>query len=50
MKRREPGLTNGRLGILCRVELNHSGAARATVGLVLDLGALNLTNGGEELN
>lgn len=31
-------------------ELDHTGAARATVGLVLDLGALNFSDGREELN
>lgn len=41
--------TNSCLGVFTRVELDHTGTSGAAVGLVLDLGTLDRTNGGEEL-
>jgi hypothetical protein len=41
---------DGGLGRVGTVEANHTTAARPTAWLVLDLGLLNLTNGGEEFN
>lgn len=43
-------LTDSRLGILSIVELDDTGSPGATTGLVLNLGALNLSDGVEELN
>jgi hypothetical protein len=37
-------------GIILRTELDHTGAARATVGLVLDFGTLDLADSGEQLD
>ena len=41
---------DGSLGVRLRAELHNTRACRATVRLVLDLGALDLADGGEELN
>jgi hypothetical protein len=43
-------LGNGGGRIVLRAELDHTGTARATVGLVLNLRALDLADGGEELD
>lgn len=43
-------LCNGSLGSLGRIEANDTGTTGATAGLVLDLGLLNLANGGEQFN
>lgn len=43
-------LGDGGLGRVGTVEADHTAAARPTARLVLDLGLLNLTNGGEEFN
>ena len=42
--------TYGRLGTLLVVELYHASSTRATVRLVLDLGALDLTDRCEEIH
>jgi hypothetical protein len=43
-------LGDSRSGVVLRAEFDHAGAARATVGLVLDLGTLDLADGGEQLD
>lgn len=43
-KEQEQGLTDGRLGVLCRVEFHHTGTLRPTVWFVLDLGALDFAD------
>ena len=43
-------LTDRCLGISSLGELNDTGSARATVGLILNLGTLDLANRGEELD
>jgi hypothetical protein len=42
--------TNRRLCVGSLLEFNHTGSARATVGLVLNLGTFDLSNRGEELD
>ena len=43
-------LTDSSAGIFYAAELDNTGSARAAVGLVLNLGTLDLANGGEELD
>jgi hypothetical protein len=43
-------LTDSSAGIFYAAELDNTGSARATVGLVLDLSTLNLANSGEEFD
>lgn len=43
-------LTDSSAGIIYAAKLDNTGSARATVGLVLDLGTLHLANSGEELD
>jgi hypothetical protein len=43
-------LTDSSAGIIYAAKLDNTGSARATIGLVLDLGTLDLANGGEELD
>jgi hypothetical protein len=49
-KKRDQELTDGRLGVLCGVEFYHSSTLRPTIRFVLDLGALDLANGREEID
>lgn len=44
------GLTNGSVGISLGFEFDDTCAARTTIGLILDLGALNRADSREELN
>jgi hypothetical protein len=44
------GLTDSSAGIFYAAKLDNTGSARATVGLVLDLGTLDLANSGEEFD
>lgn len=41
---------NGSGGVVLRIKLNHTGATRAAVGLVLNFSTLYLANGGKELD
>lgn len=38
------------VGIFSSVESNNTSSARSTIGLILDFGLFNLSNGGEKLN
>lgn len=43
-------LGDGGVGVVDSVETNNTSAARTSIGLILDLGLLNLADCGEELN
>jgi hypothetical protein len=43
-------LTDSRLRVCLLLKLDDAGATRAAIGLILDLSALDLANGGEEFN
>ena len=43
-------LLNGSIGVLGSIESNNTSSAGSAIWLVLDLGLLDLANGGEELN
>ena len=42
--------TNGCLCCVCGIELDDASTAGAAIGLVLDLGTVDLANGGEQIN
>jgi hypothetical protein len=46
----EVRLTDSSAGIFYAAKLDDTGSARATVGLVLDLGTLDLANSGKEFD
>jgi hypothetical protein len=46
----ESQLTDGSASVFYVAELDNTGSARATVGLVLNFGTLNLTDSGEKLD
>lgn len=43
-------LTNGGLGGIGSIELDNTSAAGTTVGLILDFGAINFADGGEQVD
>lgn len=45
-----PERTDSSFSSVRTVELNHTGATGATIGLILNFGAINLADGGEQVD